>query len=386
MFYSVSRIAAATFSLAAIIVCSPLKSDLSDLSQRANPTFTPGLNKHVFDPPASWASWRVIYHRVVQLNDGTLLSSWENYAPEPPLEAAPIWRSTDGGKTYASFSQVKDQVNGWGMRYQPFLYVLPQPFAGLKAGDLLFAGNSVPSDLSKTKIDVYSSTNSGLTWSFLSSVATGGRASASNGQTPIWEPFLQLYNGQIICFYSDQRDPKHGQKLTHQTTTDLKSWTANVDDVADSNYNARPGMTTVAQIGSGNWIMTYENCGPGNCQVYVKVASNPLIFGTISGYPLQASDGTIPSGSPFVTWVYNGGVNGTLLVNGNSDSYLYTNTQLGVPGTPWKRINAGTDQAYSRCLLGDYDSLIIASAGNLQTGAHANNVTYLIVSLSGLGI
>jgi len=41
-----------------------------------------------------------------------------------------------------------------GMRYQPFLYVLPAAFAGLKPGDLFFAGNSVPANLSKMKIDV----------------------------------------------------------------------------------------------------------------------------------------------------------------------------------------------------------------------------------------
>ncbi|KAE9376699.1 glycoside hydrolase family 93 protein [Stipitochalara longipes BDJ] len=380
--------AVVTISLATTILCSPVETAVTHLSLRANPTFTRGLNEHIFNPPASWASWRVIYHRAVQLNDGSLLSSWENYAPEPPLEAAPIWRSTDGGKTFSNFSQVTDQVNGWGMRYQPFLYVLPQAFAGLKAGDLLFAGNSVPSNLSKTKIDVYSSTNGGLTWTFMSSVATGGKALASNGATPVWEPFLQLYNGEIICFYSDQRDPLHGQKLTHQTTTDLKTWSATVDDVGDPDYDARPGMTTVIQVGNGNWVMTYENCGPGGCQVNVKVASSPLVFGTVTGYPLQAVDGTKPVSSPFITWVYNGGANGTLIVNAASDSYLYTNTQQGLPGTPWTRINVGTTAAYSRCLhpLGDYDSLIIAGAGTLQTGTYANNVTYSIVSLSALGI
>lgn len=374
-------------AFALILCCIALCQSLA-IEPRANPTFVHVNNARIFDPPASWSSWRVVYHRMVQLNDGSLLSSWENYAPEPPLEAAPIWRSDNGGKSFYNFSQVIDQVNGWGMRYQPFLYVLPEAFAGLAAGDLLFAGNSVPSDLSATKIDLYSSTNGGLTWTYQSNIATGGAAHASNGYTPIWEPFLQLYNGELICFYSDQRDPAHGQKLTHQTTTNMKTWSPNVDDVADPNYNNRPGMLTTVQIGDGSWIMTFEYCGTPNCQVYYKLANSPLEFGSATATPLQAIDGTMPYGSPFVTWVYNGGTNGTIIVNGNSDSELYVNTGLALPGTIWTRINAGTTQAYSRCLhpLGDYNSLAIAGAGNFQTSSTPNNVTYSIVSLSQLGI
>ena len=74
-------------------------------------------------------------------------------------------------------------MNGWGLRYQPFLYELPRPFAGLPRGAVLCAGNSIPDDLSQTKIDVYASTDHGRTWRFLSSVARGGRAIPNNGET-----------------------------------------------------------------------------------------------------------------------------------------------------------------------------------------------------------
>ena len=88
----------------------------------------------------------------------------------------PIYRSVDKGQTWAAFSNVTDQVNGWGLRYQPFLYVLPQAIGNLPKGTILCAGNSIPTDLSKTKIDIYASKDSGLTWSFVSSVASGGKA------------------------------------------------------------------------------------------------------------------------------------------------------------------------------------------------------------------
>lgn len=364
----------------------------TELAARANPSFVQVNNAHIFDPPASWASWRVVYERNVQLNDGSLLASWESYPPEPPLVAAPIWKSTDGGKSFFNFSQVTDQVNGWGMRYQPFLYVLPAAFAGLEAGDLLFAGNSVPASLNGTKIDVYSSADGGLTWKFLSNVVTGGYASVSDDDTPVWEPHLLLRNGRLICYYSDQRDPNYSQKLSHKVTTDLHTWSAAVDDVTGPVESSRPGMTTVVQIGDGQWIMTFEYCGcqncAGNCQVHYKVADDPEQFGPAAAQPLVAADGTTTFGSPYVTWVFNGGANGSIIANGNSDAFLYINKGRAAPGSVWTRVNANTDQAYSRCLhpLGDFKSIIIGGAGNFQTGQYANNVTYSIVDLGSIGI
>jgi hypothetical protein len=139
----------------------------------------------------------------------------ENYSPEPPLVYFPIYKSTDKSATWAPLSNVTDQVNGWGLRYQPFLYVLPQAIGSLAEGTILCAGNSIPSDLSKTKIDIYASTDSGQTWKFVSSVASGGDAEPKNGLTPVWEPFLMVYNNQLVAYYSDQRNPSYGQYLVH---------------------------------------------------------------------------------------------------------------------------------------------------------------------------
>ena len=91
-----------------------------------------------------------------------MLSTWENYdwtgSNQPYF---PIYRSTNGGQTWSEISRVKDTVNGWGLRYQPQLYVLPQALGGFAKGTVLLAGNSIPGDLSKTKLDLYASTNGG---------------------------------------------------------------------------------------------------------------------------------------------------------------------------------------------------------------------------------
>jgi hypothetical protein len=47
---------------------------------------------------------------------------------------------------------------------------------GYPAGTILLAGNSIPADLSKTQLDLYASTDNGVTWKFVSHIANGGKA------------------------------------------------------------------------------------------------------------------------------------------------------------------------------------------------------------------
>jgi hypothetical protein len=101
---------------------------------------------------------------------------WENYSPEPPAVYFPIYRSKDHGKTWNEISRVHDPWRSrsrsfrdpwsgrWGsrprvalessfpmlqdLRYQPFLYSLPERVGSFKKGTLLLAGSSIPTDLS----------------------------------------------------------------------------------------------------------------------------------------------------------------------------------------------------------------------------------------------
>lgn len=161
------------------------------LVKRALPTST-FSNKVIFSPPsnAGWTDPRVLYARAIQLSDGSLLSTWENYSPEPPLVYFPIFKSTDGGVSWTEIGKIEDQVNGWGLRYQPDLYELPRAIGKFPKGTIIGSGNSIPTDLSKTKIDVYASTDGGKSWKFVSSIAEGGEARPNNGLTPVWEPYM----------------------------------------------------------------------------------------------------------------------------------------------------------------------------------------------------
>lgn len=127
-------------------------------SPTASKTFGPVT---IFSPPADYNIPRVLYARSVLLDNGDLLATWENYSPEPPLVYFPIYKSSDHGKSWKHISNVTDQVNGWGLRYQPFLYELPQAIGNYSAGTILCAGNSIPTNLSNTQIDIYASTDKG---------------------------------------------------------------------------------------------------------------------------------------------------------------------------------------------------------------------------------
>jgi hypothetical protein len=351
--------------------------------------FSTFSNVTVFVPPANYTSPQVLYARTMELEGGVLLATWENYSPEPPKVYFPIFKSVDGGETWKEISKVQDTVNGWGLRYQPFLYELPTKVGKYPAGTVLLAGNSIPTDLNYTKIDVYASLDKGYTWEFVSHVASGGAAIPDNGIPAIWEPFLMYYEGQIIIYYSDQRDPLHGQKLVHQTSQDLCTWEAPVDDVAYSTYTDRPGMTTVTKLPNGKYMMTYEYGGGPTVvadgyefPVYYRINENPLDFNSSVGLPVVSNDGTQPISSPYITWSPVGGVNGTIIVSCGTLTQVFTNQALGAEGS-WKTVPTPEGVSYTRHLrvLDNPDHLLIMGAGHLPPST-TNTVTVSVIDLA----
>ncbi|KAI1433622.1 glycoside hydrolase family 93 protein [Xylaria sp. CBS 124048] len=343
-------------------------------------------NVVIFSPPsnAGWVDPGVLYARAVQLKSGALLATWENCSPEPPNVYFPIYQSTDKGSSWTQISKVEDTVNGWGLRSQPFLYQLPIAIGKYPVGTLLLAGNSIPKDRSRTKIDVYASSDEGLTWSFVSSVASGGVARAVNGDTPVWEPLLMVHKDQLICYYSDQRDSKYGQKLAHQTTMDLETWGPVVDDVHDdSNYAARPGMAAITRLPNDQYIFAYELCGTDDCHVHYKLASSPIDVLPASNYTLKSTTGDTTTSSPFVVWSSAGGANGTIVLSGSSTSNIFTNRELGDPNA-WVEYPTPQPAGYARSmvLFQGYDSnMLIIGAGHFPPSSN-NSVSVSVIDLA----
>ncbi|KAH8684051.1 family 93 glycoside hydrolase [Ilyonectria robusta] len=373
--------------------CSPTPKTLpqppSPVEKRTVPTST-FSNNVLFSPPANagWTDPRVLYSRVIELSDGSLIATWENYSPEPPLVYFPIYKSLDGGVTWAEVGKVEDQVNSWGLRYQPFLYELPQAIGDYRAGTILLAGNSIPTDLSQTKIDVYASTDGGENWDFVSSIASGGEARPNNGLTPVWEPFLMVYNNQLVCYYADQRDANYGQKLSHQTTSDLLTWSSVVDDVHDNNnYVARPGMPVLALLPNGNYIYVYEVCGTDGCRLHYRLTSNPLNILSATAYSLVSTSGTRPVSSPSVVWSSVGGASGSIIVSSGSQSNIFVNKNLGAADS-WVEYTVPQPKAYSRNLMlfREDDNLLAIIGGGHLPPSSVNQVSISVVDLTAIGV
>jgi hypothetical protein len=160
----------------------------------------------------------------------------------------------------------------------------------------------------------------------------------------------------MAVFYSDQRDPKHGQKLAHQTSTDLKTWGPVVNDVTYDEYLARPGMTVVAFIPPlKKWILVHElpvgnSSSYGvNYPVYYVMADSPLEFGNEVGRPIIIGNNSAPNASPYVVWSPLGGPNGTIVVSDADRSQVYTNSYGGAIDK-WEEHGTPAGAVYSRAI------------------------------------
>ncbi|PGH11814.1 hypothetical protein AJ80_06972 [Polytolypa hystricis UAMH7299] len=343
----------------------------------------------IFTPPSNYTDPRVLYARTAQLPSGSILATWENYSPEPPPVYFPIYQSDDFGKTWVEISRVHDEGYGWGLRYQPFLYVLPQRIGEFPAGTVLLSGSSIPTDLSRTQIDIYASLDNGKTWGFLSHIAAGGVAIPNNGLTPVWEPFLMVWQNQLICYYADQRDnATHGQKLSHQISSDLRSWSAPVTDTAYPTYTDRPGMPTVALLPNGEYIYVYEyGGGPGisggyKFPVYFRKSRDPTRFDAAAHTLVRTDGGVVPEGSPYVVWTPFGGPRGTVIISCGTRSEIFVNNNLGEG--EWRLIGTPEGVSYTRhlrVLEEDKSKLLIMGGGYLPPST-TNRVTVSVIDLN----
>jgi hypothetical protein len=164
------------------------------------------------------------------------------------------------------------------------------------------------------------------------------------------------YEGKLVAYYSDQRDPLHGQKLAHQESTDLHTWGPVINDVAYDEYLARPGMTVVAYIPPlKQWILVHElpvgnsSSYGQNYPVYYVMSPSPLTFGESVGRPIVINNSTVPNASPYVVWSPLGGPNGTIVVSDADRRQVYTNSHGG-DVDKWEEHATPAGAVYSRAI------------------------------------
>lgn len=176
--------------------------------------------------------------------------------------------------------------------------------------------------------DVYTLSYSGKTWNFASHTAYGaGLETVDTGNAAIWEPFFLHYHGKLIAYFSDQRDSAHSQKLSLSSTSDLKTWSASSDVVAQSDPSARSGMAVVSYIPTTKrYMLSHEYCNrrSNGCVATYRLSKDPTACNSAADKALVSNSSYQPGGSPQSAWYgYPGSSNGAVDVSTNSDTNLF---------------------------------------------------------------
>ena len=373
-----------------------------------------------------------VYPKSAQLPSGRLVASFEKSTVVSATGSAdgqtlPVYKSDDHGTSWQPLSEVKapaylskdpkyaKYTSNWT---NPYLYTLPQTVGKLKRGTLLLASvvsgddayykehkaadpDWTPSndgDRSDLAIALYSSTDQGTSWKVVNVIATGGWQGGSAGAIgqnvatanthqqvdPVWEPYLMVYKGQLVCYYSDENDytgfdtttgvptldpdndtatDSHGQILAHRTWNGRSArWSGPVVDVAGLTQSmgggkteiggGRPGMTNVVPTTDGKWLLTYEYWGGGANTRYV-LADNPFDFygssatgGAVTSLPVDTGSRALATGgSPVVIRLPGGG----LVYNAAGSGNVWVNRSGRGDGV-WKEYQTTSRAGYSRDL------------------------------------
>ena len=336
---------------------------------------TTGNGALVFSPaagssfnPEGGAPAGTTYAKIVVLKNsgtanGTQLVTFDQLVLQSGVQVYPIYRSTDNGTSWTHVTDVNPSATFPTLTRtaQPFLFEVTQTTGSLTAGTLLLAGMIMPADRSSSRLVVYKSTNQGTSWSYLSTIDTGGPAvydpSPSSTTSTVWEPSLAIdSSGGLVAYFSDERQKASNvlQAVSYRRSTDGgATWGSLVNVSAPTNKSDRPGMITVTKLGDGRYMATFEvvnrpSLSQNTAPVYYKISNDGLNWGSTTsiGTPITLADGRGIGSSPYVKWVPSGGPKGMVVVaskwsltsSGAIDGgqNLYVNYNLG--DGPWERL------------------------------------------------
>jgi hypothetical protein len=310
-------------------------------------------------------------------NGGDLFLTWDAGWPE----GFPVHRSPglgdDAGREWEFAGLATGGVGAGGFRMQPSLYELPADFAGLPRGTLLLAGQATSPDEQTSNIVIFASNNRGSSWRAVSHIDTGGPIvydpSPDSTTTTIWEPELELIDGELLCFYSDERFKDQGilQAIVHRASSDLRTWNERALDFGVPDRRTRPGMFVAAKDSGEDFALgVMEIVGRPLDPVYLLFSTSRTSWAPPDqvGEPLIADDGTWLSGTPNLTWTRPPGASESVIfvtgrfsydtdnrlvdraiVNTHSGRGPWTSIDLPLPtgGVPESSVLAG----YSQTLL-----------------------------------
>lgn len=250
-------------------------------------------------------------HQKNNEDNGKLLATFEKWG-----STYPVYESTDDAETWHYVSTVKDNLNeGYWNEWMPFLYELPADIGDFEKGTVILAATSIYGEgVTDSTITLYSSTDLGRTFNAFCNVDKAGGT-----EWGVWEPYLiyEEESGRLFCFYSDDSDSEHSQKLVYKYTTDLVNWSEKFECVACDDSSLRPGMVSVTKMGNGEYFMVYEMVGINANPIYCKKTASLDDWGDVSDYGnIVSAAGKTFGSSPYAAWTPVGGECGTLIVVG----------------------------------------------------------------------
>ncbi|MBQ8209425.1 MAG: hypothetical protein IJZ35_02440 [Clostridia bacterium] len=250
-------------------------------------------------------------HQKNNEDNGRLLAAFEKWG-----DTYPVYESTDDAVSWNYVCNVKDNLNdGYWNEWMPFLYELPADIGDFEKGTVILAATSIYGEgVTDSTITLYSSTDLGRTFNAFCNVDKAGGT-----EWGVWEPYLiyEEETGRLFCFYSDDSDPEHSQKLVYKYTTDMVNWSEKFECVACSDSSLRPGMSSVTKMGNGEYFMVYEMVGIDGNPVYCKKTTSLDDWGDVANYgDIVSADGKTFGSSPYTAWTPAGGECGTLVVVG----------------------------------------------------------------------
>ncbi|KAJ4403425.1 hypothetical protein N0V85_005093 [Neurospora sp. IMI 360204] len=174
-------------------------------------------------------------------------------ATDGPDRVLRVSSSTDSGASWSALGEVtRLPLDGTSDLDNAMPLALP-------SGRILFAFRNhslVPSSsggysYTHYRLTVCSSSDGGLTWSFLSHIDE--RPASSSQKNGLWEPFLRLAaDGRTIqAYYSSENSGRDQNNLMRFSTDSGKTW-SDPPILVSNNKNSRDGMTGVAPVFSGS--------------------------------------------------------------------------------------------------------------------------------------